>query len=1328
MKWTRRLLSLLLSAVFILSFFAPAGAWAAATPKDIQGHWAQSYIAKAIERGYINGYKDGTFRPNAAITRAEFCKMINSALGITQSESVSFSDVSSKAWYRAEVGRALAAGYISGYTDNTFRADNNISRQEAALVLSRIVTPPSQLKDMGGLNDQHSVDAWALDGVKTVYTKGYMTGDKKQNFNPMGNLTRGEAVKTVEAILGSENIVKSDLRVSTGGTYNDTLYVGNVHVSADVGANDTVTLTNCRVLGSTTLSGGKSLILNHTGLTSLVVDNSSNKVEVRSSGYSRIGSSLLTQGASLVESGLSGEGFLNVSLSGSKLSGTEVNLNGNFETVRMENRGKLKLASGSIAKLYVETGATGSRIDLSSGSHVKWMEANASCDFVGKGRIYEAVLNSRSVTFETQPDAVLGQGSLVPTVSPRDGSTNVSVNSNITLEFDEAVYAADGKTLSGSKIRSDVIELRSGSENGTTVPFTASIASSNRLITIRPDSDLKKDTTYYIVLLGNSLRNNGKVYNTRQVFKFSTVGLMVPVTYPVDGSENLPVGTQVSIRFSEPITRGDTYAAVDANYLKEVLSFRQGSSNGPEVEYTPKIEGDKRTIVLAPKESLTLGTRYYVQLRAGAIANESKNLNSLISFTFQTAGSSVLVPVLDPPSGTRGLSPTPMIKLSFDTPLFTGDGSTAITTDYLENEAFSLRRGSSTGTKESFLASIDSTRKVITIESDGELRENTDYYLVLERNAFGDASASNRKTNAKMVFSFTTGKANEMQSLVTSVSPSNDKSDVPINSKIVVRFNGELKTADNAALSPAYLQSSVIELRRGGSSGTLVSEYTVAMSTGKDQAILTLKTGTNLEKNTRYYVVVRANTLQNNDGVKNSRFTSSFVTGSQLALTASMSPANGSTDANTNTNIELRFNETLYQKDGVLQLRNNEESRTYVKNNVIKLMENGQAITFDVNVESTRITILPTKALSVGKTYTVTITKDSLSTFDGVKNDLQTYSFAVGSGLKLDLSPADGSTGVDRNTGIYLRFDDSLTIPNPDNAGNGSVVLDLNNSKHVDYVKQVVTFDGGNVRLSTSNAGKTLVLTPETKLQGNKKYTVTVAAGAFMGARGGTNLSSKASFTTTDILDVGCTPRDGSTEVAHNSKITLSFDDVMQSNITGISDVQAAVAAAVEITYPGGTVPYTISPNTSGDKSFTISPEEALKPNTTYTVTLKAGLLKNSDGLTNPARSFRFTTAPAPSSDKSLKADSLKVDGVSATLASGTSYTVSALPDTEITVTAAANDTKAMVAMSGAGLDSSTGKLTTPASGTVEITITVTAEDGTKQDYILTITIIAGTP
>ncbi len=106
---------------------------------DTAGYWAEKEIAAARAAGLLTGYADGTFRPEAAISRDEMAAIIARMLGSTYSpgEGTPFSDVGEGYWAYDEIMSLAKLGILRGYSDNTYRPQNNLTREEAAAIIER---------------------------------------------------------------------------------------------------------------------------------------------------------------------------------------------------------------------------------------------------------------------------------------------------------------------------------------------------------------------------------------------------------------------------------------------------------------------------------------------------------------------------------------------------------------------------------------------------------------------------------------------------------------------------------------------------------------------------------------------------------------------------------------------------------------------------------------------------------------------------------------------------------------------------------------------------------------------------------------------------------------------------------------------------------------------------------------------------------------------------------------------------------------------------------------------------------------------------------------
>ena len=103
-----------------------------------KGYWAANYIGYMQQFGIITGYSDGSFRPDAPVTRAEFAAIASRFEKLTEG-SKSFTDVSDTYWAARYINFAATRGWVTGYSDGTFKPENTITRAEVAAVTCRLL-------------------------------------------------------------------------------------------------------------------------------------------------------------------------------------------------------------------------------------------------------------------------------------------------------------------------------------------------------------------------------------------------------------------------------------------------------------------------------------------------------------------------------------------------------------------------------------------------------------------------------------------------------------------------------------------------------------------------------------------------------------------------------------------------------------------------------------------------------------------------------------------------------------------------------------------------------------------------------------------------------------------------------------------------------------------------------------------------------------------------------------------------------------------------------------------------------------------------------------
>ena len=165
---------------------------------DIENHWAKAEIEDFASNGYVGGYDDNTFRPNNDITRAEFVTIVNKYFGFTKAEGENFTDVNEDAWYYKDVCIGVREGYINGYQDGTFRPNEPITREEAASIVRTI----TGLVENGSskFTDDNEIGSWAKKSVYALADNKIMSGYEDNTFRPKNKITRAEAVATLSRV------------------------------------------------------------------------------------------------------------------------------------------------------------------------------------------------------------------------------------------------------------------------------------------------------------------------------------------------------------------------------------------------------------------------------------------------------------------------------------------------------------------------------------------------------------------------------------------------------------------------------------------------------------------------------------------------------------------------------------------------------------------------------------------------------------------------------------------------------------------------------------------------------------------------------------------------------------------------------------------------------------------------------------------------------------------------------------------------------------------------------------------------------------------------
>ncbi|MCR4431500.1 MAG: S-layer homology domain-containing protein [Tepidanaerobacteraceae bacterium] len=185
---------------------------------DLAGHWAKNDVELLAARYLVGGLPDGSFAPDRAITRAEFAALLANALTFAgqgeQKEAVkNFTDVPADVWYAGAVKNVAAAGLISGYPDGTFGPEKNISREEAAVMVVRLLqrlqvqVPPAPESVLASYKDAGEAGVWARANLAAAVGSGLLRGSSEERLDPAGRLTRAQAAALLKRVLEKADLL-----------------------------------------------------------------------------------------------------------------------------------------------------------------------------------------------------------------------------------------------------------------------------------------------------------------------------------------------------------------------------------------------------------------------------------------------------------------------------------------------------------------------------------------------------------------------------------------------------------------------------------------------------------------------------------------------------------------------------------------------------------------------------------------------------------------------------------------------------------------------------------------------------------------------------------------------------------------------------------------------------------------------------------------------------------------------------------------------------------------------------------------------------------------
>jgi len=280
---------------------------------DYEGHWAEETINLWIDKGYINGYSDGSFKPDGLITRAEFVTIVNKLNGYTEKADINFTDVKDSDWYYEEVQKGFKAGYISGVSDTKFSPNENLTREQAAVIISKLMNMEENLENTNTFIDKDKISDWAKGSVNSAVNSNLILGYKDYSFKPQNPIKRAESIVILFRTTNFSDT--SDLIVNKPQTIIENKTVNNLHITREIGDGE-VTLKNVTVKGELLVEGGglNTVLIENCSINKLITNKADGKLRVLIKGTTTVDLTAVRTGVILAQNELTGYGYKEISI------------------------------------------------------------------------------------------------------------------------------------------------------------------------------------------------------------------------------------------------------------------------------------------------------------------------------------------------------------------------------------------------------------------------------------------------------------------------------------------------------------------------------------------------------------------------------------------------------------------------------------------------------------------------------------------------------------------------------------------------------------------------------------------------------------------------------------------------------------------------------------------------------------------------------------------------------------------------------------------------------------------------------------------------------
>ena len=594
------------------------------------------------------------------------------------------------------------------------------------------------------------------------------------------------------------------------------------------------------------------------------------------------------------------------------------------------------------------------------------------------------------------------------TFNPADSDTGVGRDSNINIEFNEAIVNADTSEITNSNIASLII-LKDSNSNGSDLAFSATIDTDKKIITIDPNNNFSLGQTVYVSISAVEDASANETSLSSSTFTVTTTGETIATIIPADSSTDVLASSNITIGFNTAIRNLNDTEITNDN-IHSLITLKDTDINGTDIPFTISINTAKKVITINPISDLSSGQNIYVAIGA-TVEDAFDNATTAASSSFTVIDNAVPIFTFNPADLDTDVVVSSNIIITFNELIRNINNSTL--TDSNVDSLITLKDEDSSGSNITFNATIDEDKKIITINPTNNFNSEQVIYLAIAavEDQAGNATAA---TN----ISFT---ARDSDPPTVSFFPSNSDVNVLRNSDITISFTEVIRNLNDSPITDANIDS-LITLKQSNSSGADILFDAVVDSTKEN---ITITPTSNLPLNQVIYVAIGASVEDEWDNAITASSASFTTIDDRLSVT--FDPADGTTGLPVNTNVIMTFSDAIRHLDDSLITSANVDDLI-----TLEYSFSGSPIPFDATIDTAKkiITINPTNNLIPGDIIYVSI--DSVENSSDVATGLAAGTFSVDDTIPPNvlISPSNGSTNIEADAIITIYFDEEIRLLN----------------------------------------------------------------------------------------------------------------------------------------------------------------------------------------------------------------------------------------------------------------------------------------------------------